>query len=254
MSEPRSPVPERLLHPITEQNLRRFFIQWYRQHGRAFPWRSTGVSPFGMLVAEMLLRQTRAEMVAPVWTLLLERYPTPAACAMASEQELYTLVAPLGLGAQRVAAIQSASRQIVHQHQGKVPSSIEALMSLPHLGLYASHAIVCFAYFRRVPVVDVNVLRLFSRLTGEELGRDNRRAPLGWKLAWEILPRRFVRQHNLGLLDFTAQICKPGIPDCDACLLATQCNYGLSCARRQQRTGRKEQARPYPAHTGSPAP
>ena len=50
--------------PEFEARLRRFFTRWYREHGRDFPWRAAGTSPFGMLIVEMLLRQTRAEMVA----------------------------------------------------------------------------------------------------------------------------------------------------------------------------------------------
>lgn len=118
-----------------ELRLRRFFIQWHRQHSRAFPWREPGTSPFGLLIVEMLLRQTRAEMVAALWPKFMQRYPTADACAATSSNELYALLAPLGLGMQRASAIMDASTALVQRHGGRVPRSVDALLALPHIGL-----------------------------------------------------------------------------------------------------------------------
>ena len=52
-----------------------FFVNWYEEHGRSFPWRDGGVTPFAILVVEVLLQQTRAEMVAQVWPSLVREYP-----------------------------------------------------------------------------------------------------------------------------------------------------------------------------------
>ncbi len=208
-----------------EATLRSFFSRWYRDHGRDFPWRARSTSPFGMLIVEMLLRQTRAEMVAAVWPSFITQYPSPGACASAGEHELYELLAPLGLGRQRVEAVRAASAALVNQHGGRVPRSVDKLVALPHVGLYAAHAVACFAYGRRVPVVDVNVIRVLSRLTGENFGRDNRRAPRAWELAWRILPGRGVKEHNYGMLDFSAQICLPRNPAIERCPLAPHCTF-----------------------------
>ena len=55
-----------------------FFANWFKYHGRSFPWREEDVSPFGVLLAEVLLKQTRAEMVAGVWPGLYRKYPNAA--------------------------------------------------------------------------------------------------------------------------------------------------------------------------------
>lgn len=192
-----------------ERRLRRFFVRWYREHGRSFPWREPETTPFGILIAEMLLRQTRAEMVASIWPVLLDRYPSPESFSNADEAELLDLLVPLGLVTQRVEATKLVSIEICRRHAGRVPRSIPRLLELPHMGLYSAHAVACFAFNRRVPVVDGNVLRVLSRLTGVDYGRDNRRSPTAWDLAWRILPSRNAKLHNYGLLDFSAQVCKP---------------------------------------------
>lgn len=212
--------------------LRGFFTRWYREHGRSFPWRERDCSPYGLLVAEMLLRQTQANMVAPVWERFLSQYPTPSACLDGDEQELLALVAPLGLGRQRADALRKMSATLVTRHAGRVPRSLAALQALPHVGVYAAHAVACFAFGQHVPVVDMNVIRVFSRITGVGYGRDNRRAPAVWELARAALPTHHVREHNYGLLDFAAQVCKSRAPACKTCPLVSQCQYGASVLLR----------------------
>lgn len=196
-------------------------------HGRTFPWREPETTPFGILMAEMLLRQTQASMVGKTWPGLIDRYPDPAAVLMSQDEDLYNRLAVLGFGNQRVVAVKSMSRALVDQHAGRVPRSIPRLLELPHVGLYAAHATACFAFGRRVPVVDSNVLRVFSRLSGEDYGQDIRRGMgrKAWKVAWLILPKRNARAHNYGLLDFAAQVCKPRIPVCSNCPLTSCCAY-----------------------------
>lgn len=202
------------------------FRQFYKKHGRDFPWRHKGTTPFGILVAEMLLRQTRAVQVAAVWPVLLERYPTPKELAAADPDELHALLAPLGLGRQRVQALQEMSAVLVKRHRGSVPRKIDALAALPHVGLYAAHATACFAFGQRVPLVDSNVLRVLGRLFGEQFKTDNRRAPGAWELATQVMPANGpAREHNYGLLDFAALVCTAGKPLCRECPLNGRCAW-----------------------------
>lgn len=202
------------------------FQLFYKNHGRDFPWRHKGTKPYGILVAEMLLRQTRAIQVAAVWPTLIERFPVPAELAGAGPGALYELLSPLGLGRQRVAALQEMSTALVQRHRGSVPRSIEALANLPHVGLYAAHATACFAFGKRVPLVDVNVLRVLSRLFGMTFKPDDRRSPEAWELAEKIIPSKGPpRDHNFGLLDFAALICTPGRPLCRECPLNRRCAW-----------------------------
>jgi adenine-specific DNA glycosylase len=57
---------------------------------------------------------------------------------------------------------------------------------------------------------------------------DNRRNPIAWELARAALPRsiRQAKEHNYGLLDFTAEICRPTNPRCDVCPLVASCRWG----------------------------
>lgn len=197
---------------LTEKQLLKllsFFRSYYRDNGRCFPWRSDRSTPFEILVAEMLLRQTRAEQVVAVWTSVLRKYPDPYWLSSSEPEALFEIVRPLGLGTQQAIALNAMSTDIVERFQGRVPRRLSELTSLPHIGMYCANAVACFGYRKRVPIVDSNVLRLFSRLTDIDYGKDNKRSADILALAWEILPRRAFVEHNYGVLDFSAQVCRP---------------------------------------------
>jgi A/G-specific adenine glycosylase len=208
--------------------LRGFFREYYEQTGRWFPWRRKRTSALHLLVAEILLKQTKASDVVTVWLSIIRRYPTPSALAQARGPFLLRLLKPLGLQRQRCVALTSMSRAIDEAFSGKVPKEIDNLLALPYVGLYSACAVACFCYGTRVPIVDANVLRVLSRLTGDDYGRDLRRSHDVWSLAWAILPRERFAAHNYGLLDFSTLLCAARSPECPRCPLRRRCVYGQS--------------------------
>ena len=102
-------------------------------------------------------------------------------------------------------------------------------MKLPYVGVYSAHAVACFAYGRRVPVVDLSIVRVLSRMVGIEPPSDIRRAPKVWEIARTLLPLKEVKEHNYGLLDFAAHMCKAKTPRCEECPVAPGCAH-VKCA------------------------
>lgn len=212
-----------------------FFIKWFELNGRHFPWRDPGTTPFAFLVTEMLLRQTRASGVAKIWNEFINNYPNPASIIKTRRDTLVKKLKVLGFGEQKTEALKSASEYLIVNHNGQVPSGLKELLDIPHVGNYAARAVLCFAFGKRVEIVDTNVLRLFSRYFGVQLKPDIRRAPQAWEIAREILPRgrKDTIKHNYGILDFTADICKPGRPRCEICPLNHSCSWGKTQTKKE---------------------
>src|SRR5260221_472991 len=143
-----------------------FFINWYEMHGRDFPWRQEGTSPFAILVTEMLLRQTDAMSVSKLWEEFIQKYPDAETLAIADENELLEQLKILGLARQRSSALISAASWIVEHHKGELPNTINELLKIPHVGTYVAHAVLCFAFNQRVEIVDTNILRFYARYYG----------------------------------------------------------------------------------------
>ena len=215
---------------------KRFFVDWYREHGRRFPWRHQDVSPFAVLITEMLLRQTQAIAVSKLWNDFTSSYPDPMTLAQANKYALLDQLKILGLGQQRTSALIAAATWLVEHHHGQVPDNKEELLNVPHIGAYMSNAVLCFAYGHKLEVVDTNILRFYARYYGLNAKPDIRRNPEIWKIAKSSLPveRSEIRQHNYGLLDFTADICKARSPLCNDCPLVTSCNWGKQRSSSQK--------------------
>ena len=205
-----------------------FFINWFKIRGRSFPWREENVSPFGILVAEVLLKQTRAEMVAEVWPELYRKYPNALSLESASPVDLHDEISCLGFGRQRVTAFRQLSAAI--NNAGGLPNQPTDLMMFPYVGIYSAHAIACFAFDHHVPIVDLSIVRFISRLAGIERPSDIRRAPEVWDIAEFLLPDKEVKEHNYGLLDFAADICRARLPRCDDCPLKSSCTHAWQVA------------------------
>jgi A/G-specific adenine glycosylase len=190
------------------------------------PWRRSAVSPFHLLLAEVLLVQTKAEDVARVWPKLAKTCRSPEALAATRKQTLVGLLRPLGLQNQRAASLKRICNTIIADFGGKLPSTLKGLLLVPHVGLYTAAAVACFKFGERVPIVDANVMRVLGRIVGKSVVKDLRRSKEVWTWAWALLPRKNCSQHNYGILDFASLVCTPQKPHCERCPLCNDCSFG----------------------------
>lgn len=83
--------------------------------------------------------------------------------------------------------------------------------------LARARAVLCFAFNRREPIVDVNVMRIMNRFAGLTNEIEVR------KILVRVLPSREFKKFNWGLLDLAQLICKANRPRCALCPLNAQC-------------------------------
>src|ERR1700734_1049561 len=134
-------------------------LGWYAAHARDLPWRAPGVSPWAVLVSEIMLQQTPVSRVLPAYQAWLARWPTPAALAADSPGEAVRQWGKLGYP-RRALRLHECAVTLVQRFGGAVPADIEALLSLPGVGAYTARAVAVFAFGQRAPVVDTNVRRV----------------------------------------------------------------------------------------------
>jgi A/G-specific adenine glycosylase len=80
--------------------------------------------------------------------------------------------------------------------------------------------------WHRAVIVDANVSRWLSRMTGNPYQRDPRHVRWINELADRLTPRRVFRDYNYAVLDFTLTVCTPRNPACQICPLRRDCSYG----------------------------
>ena len=205
----------------------RRLIEWYERVGRRFPWRNEGLKPYDVLIAEMMLQKTRAEMVVKAYLSFLERYPDPRSLESATVEEIAQVLKPLGLYNRRARWMKTIAGVLIEKYGGKVPSDREALLDLPGLGMYNANAILCFAYNEPVPLIDVNVARVLGRVADIEVRGDLRRNEKLQKLAAQLVPKKDFKEFNWALIDLGATVCTSKNPEHDRCPLASLCKHVL---------------------------
>jgi A/G-specific adenine glycosylase len=196
---------------------------WAIEHSRDFPWRHT-IHPFHMLVAEMMLRRTRATQVVPVYERFISRYPCPARLARATESEVEEILRPLGLR-WRVPAFRQAAQRIVAEFDSAVPRDRPSLLTLPGVGEYVADAIRCFSFGEAAALVDTNTVRVAGRYFGIAVNADSRRRSQVRQAVRMLIDPLAPRASNLAVLDFAATVCLPSHPACQVCPVTAYCAW-----------------------------
>ncbi len=197
-------------------------LSWFRQARRDLPWRRTR-DPWAIWVSEVMLQQTRVEAVRVPFARFLAAYPTPAAFAAASEDEL--LVAWRGLGYYRRARLlQQGAREVVARHGGVVPDDVEALAELPGIGAYTRGAVASIAFGRPVVAIDGNVLRVTARHRGVRSSIETAAAQTAVRQAVEAwLDPASPGDFNQAMMELGAVVCTKAQPRCGDCPVAAGC-------------------------------
>jgi A/G-specific adenine glycosylase len=212
------------LEPKQVSWFRRRLRDWARQNLRDFLWRQTQ-QPYPILIAEILLQQTRAESVATSYQLFMEKFPDLISLANASVEEIATAIAPLGLKFRAVRLKKMAQLLLEPLYSQQIPHSEAALLQLPGVGRYTANAILAGAFNRLAAVLDTNVARILERYFGLLGGRIKSRDEMLWQLAQQVAPKTDVKTWNWTLIDFGAAICTAQKPLCPSCPLKRRCEY-----------------------------
>ena len=200
-------------------------MKWGRANYRDFPWRSES-DPWLALVAEVLLQRTRARQATEAYCEFRDRFPTPAAFAAASEEEVRQVTSSLGLHWRAPLLKEAAS--IIAENGGKPPEDSGELTALPGIGPYAAAAWLSLHRGKRAVIVDNNVARWLCRMMGRPYDAETRRKRWLRELADELTPARVFRDYNYAVLDFTMHMCRPAKPRCHECPLLELCEFGSS--------------------------
>ncbi len=201
-------------------------LAWFDTHKRDLPWRRTK-DPYAIWVSEIMLQQTRVAAVLEHYRRWMERFPSVAALAEATEPEV--LAAWSGLGYYRRARmLHRAAQAVVAEYGGQLPHTAVELRALPGIGEYTSAAIASIAFGEPIAVVDGNVERVVMRLGG--LSKSMREGALAVRLARRIRagaqklvdPER-AGDANQAMMELGATVCLPKAPLCLGCPVQPWC-------------------------------
>lgn len=195
-------------------------LAWFDRHRRDLPWRRSR-DPYGVWLSEVMLQQTRVEVVVPYYERFLARFPSVEDLAAAGTEEVLTLWSGLGYY-RRARQLHAAARQVAAA--GGFPRTVEGWLELPGIGPYTAAAVASIAFGVAAPVLDGNVERVVSRWLAQagdpKSGRARR---LLLAAAAELLVPARPGDSNQALMELGATLCTPRRPKCLLCPLAGGC-------------------------------
>jgi A/G-specific adenine glycosylase len=168
-----------------------------------------------------MLQQTTVTAVKPYYDAFLKKFPTLSVLAQAPENQVLESWAGLGYYS-RARNLHRAAKEI--HRLGVFPTSASELEKLPGFGPYTSRAVATFAFNEKVGVLDGNVIRLLSRLTGQavEHWKPKGRSELQ-TLADQLAQLDDAHTLNQALIELGATLCIPQNPTCLICPWLKKC-------------------------------
>lgn len=195
-------------------------IAWYAHAKRDLPWRHPDTSAWQILVSEIMLQQTPAARVTPIWVDWVARWPKPSDTAAVSAADVLRAWGKLGYP-RRAKRLHECATIIATNYDDVVPDDVEVLLGLPGVGAYTARAVACFAYSRRVPVVDTNVRRVVARVVHGRADAGNPSVNRDHNDVSALLPKDDTAPvFSAGLMELGATICTARAPQCSLCPLS----------------------------------
>lgn len=198
-------------------------LYWYHREKRSMPWRDDP-TPYHVWISEIMLQQTRVEAVRSYYLRFIERLPDIRSLSLIDDEELYKLWEGLGYY-NRAKNLKKAANIVVSDYSGELPESYEELLKLPGIGPYTAGAIASIAFHQAVPAVDGNVMRVISRISGDDrdIMQNSTRKEME-KIVRQLIPPEEVHHFNQALMELGALICIPnGNPKCGECPVQSLC-------------------------------
>jgi A/G-specific adenine glycosylase len=116
---------------------------------------------------------------------------------------------------------------LVERHDGVVPASVPALLTLPGIGAYTARAVAAFAYRQRQPVVDTNVRRVIARAINGAADGGATTTVADLAAVERLLPEppEVAARLSVAIMELGALVCTARAPRCDSCPIASRCAW-----------------------------
>ena len=178
-----------------------------------------GRDPYRVLIGCILSLRTKDEVSFPATERLFRKAATPAEMIRRRQATIEKLIYPSGFYRVKAGQILEISRQLLERYNGRVPDSIDDLLTLPGVGRKTANLVVTLGFGKPGICVDVHVHRIANRLGWIETGSpDESEAVLR-----KFLPRRHWIPLNELMVRHGQAVCRPVSPVCSGCPVAIDC-------------------------------
>ena len=188
-------------------------------------------SAFEVLILTILSAQTTDRAVLKVRGPLFDTYPTPSALAQAKTEDVETIIHSLGYYHAKARNIIAASQALLSAFGGKVPESMEELLTIPGVGRKTANIVLYHALGRNEGIaVDTHVRRLAQRIGFSKT--DN--VTIIERDLMALFPQELWGDLTDVLIAHGRACCDAKKPQCGFCPISSLCRYYATTAKKSE--------------------
>jgi endonuclease III len=177
--------------------------------------------PFKILIGTILSARTRDEITTNVIKSLFSEFKNPDELSKANLKDLKKVIQKIGFYNVKAARIKEVSQKLIENYNGKVPSNLDDLLTLPGVGRKTANCVLVYGFKKPAIPVDIHVHRISNRI-----GIVNTKKPEETEM---VLQKSAERKHwtriNETFVTYGQNICLPKNPKCKICHLTKICKY-----------------------------
>jgi len=175
--------------------------------------------PYLVLISCILSLRTKDKTTLEASKRLFAVADNPRDMLKLSVPDLQKLIYPVGFYRNKSKVILEASRKIIHDHGGSVPSRREDLLAFKGVGRKTANLVLGLGFHIPAICVDTHVHRISNRL-----GWVKTKEPADTEEALKkIVPQKYWIELNTLLVAFGQNICVPVSPFCSRCFVSRTC-------------------------------
>ncbi len=176
--------------------------------------------PFKILIGTLLSARTQDATTHAASTRLFRAARSPRAMAALTVPQIEKLIYPVSFYRNKARFVKATSEALLQQYGGRVPRTLDALVTLPGVGRKTANLVMILAFASRKNIcVDTHVHRISNRM-----GWVTTRVPDETEHAlYAATEARWWPFINLYLVTWGQNVCRPVYPRCGACALMPLC-------------------------------
>jgi endonuclease-3 len=176
--------------------------------------------PFQVLIATLLSARTQDATTLAASTRLFKVARTPSTMATLTARRIERLIYPVSFYRHKARHVKATSRRLVDAYDGRVPTTMEELLTLPGVGRKTANLVLILAFKSQQNIcVDTHVHRISNRL-----GWVRTRTPEETEQAlYKATAPHWWPYLNLYLVTWGQNVCRPVYPRCRECVLTDYC-------------------------------
>ena len=207
---------------MTKKELYKNVVQWFLENAESAETELHYKNNYQLLIAVILSAQCTDRRVNLITPALYKAFPTPKVMAASSPDEVFEYIKSCSYPNNKAKNLVGMAKKLVSDFNGKVPSDIDSLLTIPGVGRKTANVILSVAFDKPAMAVDTHVVRVANRLGLT----NNSKNPLQTERELvKHIPEQYLSRAHHWLILHGRYICTARKPKCDECGLKSLCLY-----------------------------